>query len=151
MHLTLASWCQTRRHIVLSGSQPAAEVRTGHGSARFAPLWSNLWAIEVGYWLGRGHSAKAVAEIVGDGTSEGTVKGQLRRAGLCGSTPPRVVVPVEMASWQRDAIVTKAAKLGIEPNVLIMRVVESSILLDDLYEVVTDGRYADAPLPSARS
>lgn len=45
------------------------------------------------------------------------------------------------AVLQRDAVAAKAAELGIEPDVLIMRVVESAIVLDDLYEAVTDGRY----------
>ena len=43
--------------------------------------------------------------------------------------------------WQRDAIAAKAAELGIEMDELMRRVLESAIVLDDLYDAVTDGRY----------
>ncbi|MET3926650.1 hypothetical protein [Devosia sp. 2618] len=110
-------------------------------STRFTPRRSNLWALRLGYWFGRGYSAKEVAELTGEGTSEGTAKGQLRRAGLCPSKPRQVVVPIALPSWQRDAVSLKAAELGISMEVLLQRIIESGLVLDDLYSAICDDRY----------
>lgn len=108
---------------------------------RFAPRKPNTWAVRLGYWLRRGYSAKAVAGMLDDGTTEGTVKGQARRAGILSATARQAVVTVQMASWQRDAIAAKAAELGFEMDALIVRVLESALVINDLYDAVTDGRY----------
>ncbi|MGV8830426.1 MAG: hypothetical protein ACOH2N_00500 [Devosia sp.] len=107
----------------------------------FATRRSNLWAVRLGFWAGRGHSANDVASLVGEGTSAGTVRGQLRRAGVLPAVPRRAVVPVEMASWQRDIIARHAAARGLTPQEIICQVLESALIFDDLYGAVTDGRY----------
>jgi hypothetical protein len=38
-------------------------------------------------------------------------------------------------------VAAKAAELGITLDELVARVVESAIVLDDLYQAITDGRY----------
>ncbi len=76
-----------------------------------------------------------------DGTHPATIRGLAKKAGLLPDVPRQVVVPVDMRAWHRDAIAAKAAELGIDMEVLIVRVLESAVVLDDLYEAVSDGRY----------
>ncbi|MEO5807884.1 hypothetical protein [Devosia sp.] len=108
---------------------------------KFAPRRPNLWAIQIGYWLGRGYSAKAVAAIVGDGTTEGTVKGQARRAQVLPARARETIVPVHLPSWQRDMIQRCADERDLTLDQIICHVLESALVFDDLYDAVTDGRY----------
>ncbi len=117
-------------------------VPTARDQGAFVPRRSNLWAVRLGYWLGRGHSAKDVAAILGEGTSEGTVKGQARKAGIRPARPRMLTVPVEMPSWHRDIIVRHAAHRGLTLQEIIAHVLETTLVIDDLYDAVTDGRYA---------
>lgn len=121
-----------------TGAHAAAAVDK---AGRFLPRRSNLWAIRVGFWFGRGYSAKDVAAKVGERTSEGTVKGQVRRAGLVGEVYRGVVVPIEIPSWQRDVIAAKAEQRGLRLNQIIEHVLEAALVIDDLYDAVTDGKY----------
>ena len=105
------------------------------------PRRSNLWAVRLGYWLGKGYSAKAVAAMLGEGTTEGTVKGQARRANVLPSQPRVLTLPVEIPSWQRDIIARHAAERGLTIQEIMGQVLESALVLDDLYDAVTDGRY----------
>jgi hypothetical protein len=107
----------------------------------YEPIRQNRWAVRLGYLLGRGKSSKDVAAEMGDGTHPATVRAMAKLAGLLPDVPRQAVLPIRMASWQRDAIAGKAAELGIEPDVLALRILESAIVLDDLYAAVTDGRY----------
>jgi hypothetical protein len=107
----------------------------------FLPRRSNLWAIRVGYWLGRGYSAKEAAQKVGEATSAGTVAGQARRAGVLPAKSRTPIIPVELPSWQRDIIAEQAARRGLSLQQIIHQVLESTLVLDDLYDAVTDGRY----------
>ncbi len=52
------------------------------------------------------------------------------------------MVPLEMQSWQRDAVAAKAAELGIDMQTLLLRFIECGLVLDDLYQAVCDDRYA---------
>ncbi|MGB3338708.1 MAG: hypothetical protein WBA73_16155 [Devosia sp.] len=110
------------------------------------PRRSNLWAVRVGFWFGRGHSATSVAAIVGEGTSAGTVAGQVRRAGLLEDAYRGTVIPFELPSWQRNIIAEQATRRGLSMQQIIHQVLESTLVLDDLYNAVTDGRYDDARL-----
>lgn len=115
----------------------------------FQPRKSNLWAVRLGYWFGRGYSPKAIAQIVGEGTSEGTVKGQVRRAGVLPPASRTAIVPVTLPSWQRDIIARHAGARGLSLEQIISQVLESALVLDDLYDAVTDGRYK--PKPAGRA
>lgn len=110
-----------------------------HGD--YLPRRSNLWAVKVGFWFGRGYSPKAVAQIIGEGTSAGTVAGQVRRAGLLEDAYRGTVVPIELPAWQRNIIADQAARRGLTLQQIIQQVLESTLVLDDLYGAVTDGRY----------
>lgn len=101
----------------------------------------NIWAVRVGYWWGRGYSAKVVAEFVGEDTTEATVKGMVRSAGVMPETPRHPIIPIELPSWQRDIIARHAAARGLTLHEIIGQVIESTLVLDDLYDAVTDGRY----------
>ena len=109
----------------------------------FSPRRSNLWAVRIGFWFGRGYSPKAVAQIVGEGTSAGTVAGQVRRAGLLEDAYRGAVIPIELPAWQRNIIAEQAARRGMTLQQIIHQVVESTLVLDDLYVAVTDGRYTE--------
>lgn len=109
---------------------------------KFVAKKSNLWAVRLGYWLGRGYSARETADKLEDGTTEGTVKGQARRAGILPTKAKQSIVPVSMPSWQRDAIARHAADRGLTMEEIIGQVLESALVLDDLYDAITDGRYA---------
>lgn len=117
---------------------PSTETPAQH---LFRPQHSNKWAMMIGFLHGRGVGSTDIAAKLADGTHPATVRGVIKKAGLLPEKPRQVVVPLEMQSWQRDAVAAKAAELGIDMDALIMRVVESAIVLDDLYDAVTDGRY----------
>jgi hypothetical protein len=106
---------------------------------------NNLWAVRIGYWWGRGYSAREVAELVGENTTPGTVRGQVRKAKVLPATPLEPIVPVQLPFWQRDKIAAKAKALGLSPDELISRVLECALVYDDLYDAVTDGRYDPKP------
>lgn len=108
---------------------------------QFETRRSNLWAVRLGFWFGRGYSSEAIAKILGEGTTSGTVRGQLRKAQVLPAVPRQVVIPLHLPSWQRDAVAAKAAELGIDMETLIARMIESGVVFDDLYSAVTDGRY----------
>lgn len=105
------------------------------------PRRPTAWAVRLGFFLGRGHSSVEVARLLDDGTHPATVRDMAKKAELRPDIPRQVVVPVMLWSWQRDAVAAKAAELGIEPSVLVARVLESAVVLDDLYDAITDGRY----------
>lgn len=109
--------------------------------SQFPPQHSSRWAIRLGFFLGRGYSSNEVARLLEDGTHPATVRGMAKKANILPDVPRQVIVPVSMASWQRDAIAGKAAELGVDIDVLMVRILESAVVLDDLYAAVTDGRY----------
>jgi hypothetical protein len=108
---------------------------------QFQSRHSNRWAMRMGFMLGRGMASTDIAKALADGTHPATVRGLAKKAGLLPEVPRQVVVPIAMASWQRDALAAKAAELGVETGVLALRILESAVVLDDLYGAVTDGRY----------
>jgi hypothetical protein len=97
--------------------------------------------MRIGFMLGRGMASTGIAEALGDGTHPATVRALAKQADLLPDVPRQVVVPIAMAYWQRDALAAKAAELGIEADVLALRIIESAVVLEDLYAAVTDGRY----------
>lgn len=81
---------------------PDAQTEAVHShpaiDGKFVAKKNNLWAVRLGYWLGRGYSAKETAARLEDGTSEGTVKGQARRAGILPEKAREAIVPIHMPS-----------------------------------------------------
>lgn len=108
---------------------------------QFPPQHTNRWAMRIGFMLGRGLGSTHIAAELADGTHPATVRALAKQSGLLPEVPRQVVMPIRMASWQRDALAAKAAELNIEPDVLALRVLESAVVLDDLYVAITDGRY----------
>ncbi len=108
------------------------------------PRRSNLWAVRLGYWHGRGYSARVIAEKLGEGTSEATVRGQIRKAGVLSDVPLRAVIPINVPHWWRDILSRHAEARGLSLDELICQVLESALILDDLYDAVTDGKYQGA-------
>jgi hypothetical protein len=104
--------------------------------------------VQIGFWWGRGYSAREIARIIGEGTTAGTVKGMVRRAGVLPEKPLTTAIPIEMSSWQRDIIARHATQRGLTMHEIICQVLESALILDDLYDAVTDGRYAQRPRAS---
>lgn len=102
---------------------------------------SNIWAARIGFLLGRGNAPKKVAELLGENTTEGTVKGIARRIQERPTRPRVACISFELPSWQRDQLNRHAEHHSIPLDELVRRALESALILDDLYGAITDGRY----------
>ncbi|MHA6687717.1 hypothetical protein [Mesorhizobium sp. A556] len=109
--------------------------------------WTSAKAAYIGYLTGRGYTSVDIAKIMNDGTSKETVRGQWRRWGL-----PRAeidgtrctIVPVPLFTGTRKRLSKCAAKVGCAPDEFLRRIIVS-VVEDDLYVAVTDGRFDPKP------
>lgn len=108
----------------------------------FEPRRTANWNIQLGFYHGRGLSSVAIAQQLGDGTGPATVRTMIQGASLPSPGARMTCIPVDFECWQRDAIASKAAEIGITINELLWRMSVSGLVLDDLYDAVTDGRYS---------
>lgn len=108
----------------------------------FEPRRTATWNIRLGYFHGQGCSSVKIAELLGDGTGPETVRTMIQGADLPSAGRRRVFIPINMESWERDMLQRHADERGIDMQTLIYRMVASGLVLDDLYNAVTDGRYA---------
>lgn len=99
------------------------------------------WLLRMGFHLGRGHSSVKVAELLADGTGPETIRHMFQTAELPSPGRRRVIVPLNLESWERDILQRHADERRITVHDLIYRMVASGLVLDDLFDAVTDGRY----------
>ena len=107
----------------------------------FEPRRTATWNIRLGFYHGQGMSSVKIAALLGDGTGPETVRTMLQGAALPSPGRRRVSVPVVLESWERDILQRHADERRIPIDQLIYRMVASGLVLDDLYDAVTDGRY----------
>ena len=108
----------------------------------FEPRRTAKWNISLGFYHGQGMSSTKIAELLGDGTGPETVRTMLQGADLPSPGRRKVCVPVVFESWERDILQRHADERRITIQELIYRMSASGLVLDDLYDAVTDGRYA---------
>ncbi len=102
--------------------------------------WPNSKVATIGFWMGRGRSSREIAELLADGTLDGTIRGLCSRWNLPrhGRAHRAVHVSVPMSCAQRDVINRRAKRLGMAPEAFIQRVA-FRVAQDDLYTAVMDG------------
>lgn len=110
------------------------------GHPEFGPRWPNSKAVKVGYLAGRGNSSPAIAKILGDGTTEESIRTQLQRAELeaIGANKSMFYVPVKLTAYERTQITKRATARGISLDEWMRRVVVAAGVAEDLYDAVVD-------------
>lgn len=108
----------------------------------FEPRRTATWNIRLGFYHGQGQSSVEIAKLLGDGTGPETVRSMIQGADLPSAGRRRVFIPINMESWERDILQRHAHERGVDMQTLIYRMVASGLVLDDLYDAVTDGRYS---------
>ncbi|WP_240233598.1 hypothetical protein [Devosia lacusdianchii] len=107
----------------------------------FEPRRTATWNIRLGFHHGQGLSSVKIAELLGDGTGPATVRTMIQGADLPSPGARMTVVPVSFEYWQRDILQRHADERGLTVHQLLYRMIASGLVLDDLYDAVTDGRY----------
>lgn len=107
----------------------------------FEPRRSANWNIRLGFHHGQGCSSVKIAELLGDGTGPATVRTMIQGADLPSPGARMACVPISFEYWQRDILQRHADERGISLQQLLYRMTVSGLVLDDLYDAVTDGRY----------
>lgn len=107
----------------------------------FEPRRSANWNIRLGFHHGQGLSSVKIAELLGDGTGPATVRTMIQGADLPSPGSRMACVPINFEYWQRDILQRHADERRITVHELLYRMVASGLVLDDLYDAVTDGRY----------
>lgn len=107
----------------------------------FEPRRSATWNIRLGFHHGQGLSSVKIAELLGDGTGPATVRTMIQGADLPSPGSRMACVPINFEYWQRDILQRHADERRITMHELLYRMVASGLVLDDLYDAVTDGRY----------
>jgi hypothetical protein len=107
----------------------------------FEPRRTANWNIRLGFHHGQGLSSVKIAELLGDGTGPATVRTMIQGADLPSPGARMAVVPITFEYWQRDILQRHADERRITINELLYRMIASGLVLDDLYDAVTDGRY----------
>jgi hypothetical protein len=107
----------------------------------FEPRRSANWNIRLGFHHGQGLSSVKIAEMLGDGTGPETVRTMIQGAALPSPGRRRVWIPLNFESWERDALQRHADERRITVHELLYRMIKDGLVLDDLYDAVTDGRY----------
>lgn len=109
---------------------------------------TSVWCIRLGFHYGRGLSSHQVAHLLNEGllvSSEAvlpeTVRTMVQKADLPSPGRRRVIVPLTLESFERDALQRRADERRITVHELLYRFVKDGLVLDDLYMAVTDGRY----------
>jgi transposase len=119
--------------------------RKRHHSERFRGLnllverWSNAKAAHVAFHVGQGKSSPEVSKILGDGTSPETLRSVVKKWRLPGGFSKRGCQIVNLTSHKRQLLEKQAEREGISPEVFLLRICES-VIADDLYKAVTEGR-----------
>lgn len=108
----------------------------------FPSVRGATWNIRLGFHHGQGLSSVKIAELLGDGTGPETVRTMIQGANLPTAGRRRVWIPLNFESWERDILQRHADERRIDLHDLLYRMVASGLVLDDLYDAVTDGRYA---------
>ena len=114
-----------------------------YDTPRSVLAWSNAKCALVGYLTGRGYTSTEIEQILHDGTSSATVRGQWRRWGL---PLPEVnghrcsIIPVPLTVGPRTKLAKQAKKLGITPDEFLRRIIVC-VVDDDLYRAVVDDRF----------
>jgi hypothetical protein len=107
-----------------------------------AAKWSNDKAARIGFLLGQGFTAPAVARLLNDGTTPETI-GYMRRVwGLVDNTSGCnfVELRIPLNAERRADLSDQANALMISPTEFVRRVLVC-VLDDDLYSAVNDGRF----------
>lgn len=86
------------------------------------PRRSNLRAVRLGCCHGQEYSARAIANRLGEGTSEATVRGQIRKAGVLPDVPLRAVIPINVPHWWREILIRHAEVRGLGLDQLICQI-----------------------------
>ncbi|WP_172123197.1 hypothetical protein [Devosia sp. 919] len=92
--------------------RPRTERMRGGGA--YVEQRTNSWAALVGFLLGRGYSAPAIAEALADGTSDATVRKMAQRWGLPAwgrKADGFIVIPMKLRD--RATIASRAAQEGL--------------------------------------
>lgn len=113
---------------------------------------TNVWCIRLGYYFREGLSSYQISHELNRGlvdpaeaVSAETVRTMIQKAGLPSPGLRRVILPLNLASWERDALQRHADERGITVHELLYRFVRQGLILakpgQDLYDAVTDGAY----------
>jgi hypothetical protein len=114
----------------------------------FEPRLPAKVLIRLGYWYGQGASSSAMAQMLNEkvtdnrkAISQESIRHMLHKADLPSPGRRKVVIPLTMECWERDMLQRHASERGIDVGTLAYRMIASGLVLDDLYDAVTDGRY----------
>jgi hypothetical protein len=101
----------------------------------------NSKAALVGFLVGQGHTAPAIARALDDGTTDNMVKHWKRKWKLSALMPGRTVeFGFDLSAAQKADLNEQAGALGISPSEFVRRILVC-VLDDDLYPAVIDGRF----------
>lgn len=107
----------------------------------FEPRRSANWNIRLGFHHGQGLSSVKIAELLGDGTGPATVRTMIQGADLPSPGHRLINIPTCFEYWKRDVLQGRADERRIAMSEMMRRVIDSALVLDDLYDAITDGRY----------
>lgn len=107
-----------------------------------------VWGIQLGFHYGRGLSSAQIAHLLNVGVSERenttsaeTVRTMVQKAGLPSPGRRRLIVPLNLESWERDILQRWADEYKITVHELLYRFIKDGLVLDNVYNAVVDGRY----------
>lgn len=110
------------------------------GTGVFVERWTNAKAAMIGYLHGKRLNAREIADHLNDGTSDATIRAALRRRYDLPANPSSAAVIVDLNPVRKKTIEDRAKKLHCTPDEYARRIVVS-VIDDDLYEAVIDGRF----------
>jgi len=106
-----------------------------------AERWSNAKVARIGFLLGQGYTTPAVAEMLDDGTSEGSIKRMRLHWELPTAGAEQAFdVRIPFDNQRRAKLCDQAAALGISPMEFMRRIM-LCVVDDELYDAVNDGRF----------
>lgn len=105
------------------------------GAPPFEPIWPNLKAIRVGYLAGQGYTSPAIAATLADGTTAGTIRPQLQRAGI--RRAAGALIPVHLSTFELRMLNERAAQEGLTPTEWVQRIAAAAAR-DDLFRAIVD-------------
>jgi hypothetical protein len=123
--------------LAIGKTAPTDRVR---GGVQFVERRTNAWAALVGFLTGRGQSAPQIAEMLGDGTSAGTITKMWEVWGIRGRSPrTEAVVTIKLSPRQRSHVYQRACQHGITMEEYMRRIlVHGSMPVDRYSEIVGD-------------
>lgn len=121
---------------LLTGKHPRhSRLRQPHA---FQEIWTNARAAHIGYGHGCRYSSVLIAEQLGDGTDDATIRKMIREWGLP-SFSRGIELSIPLSRMQRSYIEARARQNSLSPTEYCRRMLIRASMPHDLYSaIVTD-------------